>query len=366
MLEKGMSNRYRLVGLRDEQVLRGVSHAVAQVNALTADILAHLVEVDSRMLYAELGFPSLFSYCVKSLRLSEGAAGRRCAAARVCRRFPEAFELVAKGELHLSALCALSKRIEPDNAAELFEACRGRSRRRIDEILAARFPTADAKETIHRLREIEPTSADRYKVQFTADAKLRELIERACALGPDCSPQGQLARVITRGLELFVAQQEKGRFAVGRKPRKARVEVSTKAHADNATPSTTTDTPPGNTTPGPTTGTPPGSTPRATTGTPPGTAGRRLAIKAAVRRVVHERDQGRCAWVAQDGVRCSDCARLEFDHVEPWAVGSADDAANLRLLCPTHNRLHARHCFGAVHIAAKVAARRAAERRERY
>ena len=231
-----MSNRYRLVGLRDEQGLRGVSGLVAQVNVLTADMLAHLVEVDSRMLYAELGFPNLFSYCVTSLRLSEGAAGRRCVAARVCRRFPEAFELVAKGELHLSALCALSKRLEPENAAELFQACRGKSRRRIDEILAARFPRPDAEESIRPQREIEPTSAGRYKVQFTADAKLRELIERACALCPDRSPQGQLAHVIARGLELFVAQQERRRFAVGCKPRKAHVAVATETSAGDATP----------------------------------------------------------------------------------------------------------------------------------
>ena len=301
-------------------------------------MLAHLVEVDSRMLYAELGFPNLFSYCVTSLRLSEGAAGRRCVAARVCRRFPEAFELVAKGELHLSALCALSKRLEPDNAAELFEACRGESRRRIDEMLAARFPKPDAKESIHRHREIEPTSAGRYKVQFTADAKLRELIERACALCPDRSPEGQLAHVITRGLELFVAHQEKHRFAIGRKPReprKARGEVATKAPAGDASP-----------------------------GAPPGATRRRRAIEAPVRRIVYERDQARCAWISQDGMRCSSRARLQFDHVRPWANGSADDASNLRLLCPNHNRLHARHCFGAVHMAAKVAARRAAERRE--
>ena len=345
--------------------MRGVSRVVAQVNLLTADMLAHLVEVDSRMLYAELGFPNLFSYCVTSLRLSEGAAGRRCVAARVCRRFPEAFVLVAKGELHLSALCALAKRIEPDNAAELFEACRGKSRRRIDEILAARFPRPDAKESIHRHREIEPTSAGRYKVQFTADATLRELIERACALCPDRPPEGQLAHVIKRALELFVAQREKRRFAVGRKPRELR-EVATKAPSGNAT-GTPLGTVPGTqlrTAPGTQLGTAPGTPPGTTLATPPRAARRRRAIKAAVRRVVHERDQGRCAWVSRDGMRCSSRAWLQFDHVKPWATGSADDASNLRLLCTNHNRLHARHCFGEVHIAAKVAARRAAERRD--
>ena len=110
----------------------------------------------------------------------------------------------------MSALCALAKRLEPDNAAELFEVCRGKSRRRIDEILAARFPRPDAKESIRPHREIEPTSGERYKVQFTADAELRGLIERACALCAVRSPEGELAHVITRGLELFVMQMAVG------------------------------------------------------------------------------------------------------------------------------------------------------------
>jgi hypothetical protein len=36
----------------------------------------------------------------------------------------------------------------------------------------------------------------------------------------------------------------------------------------------------------------------------------------------------------------------------------APDAGNIRLLCKAHNLLHARNCFGALHLAAKIAARR--------
>jgi len=72
-----MSNRYRLVGLTNEELLRAASQLVTKTNELTGDVLAHLVEVEVRMLYAEIGFPNLFSYCVESLGLSEGAAGRR-------------------------------------------------------------------------------------------------------------------------------------------------------------------------------------------------------------------------------------------------------------------------------------------------
>jgi hypothetical protein len=220
--------------------LAGLSQLARRSNELTGDLLAHLAELEQRMLHLKLGFASLFAYCVEALGLSEGAAGRRVAAARVCRRFPEAFALVARGDLHLSALCALSPRLSADNASGLFETCRGKTRRQVDELLAARFPRADIRAQIRRLpvregvlpvasvlpnerdaadtaqsvvtaqphelaakepertggsaasvpvlqtpaarvREIEPLSFERFGVHFTADGELRELIERARA-----------------------------------------------------------------------------------------------------------------------------------------------------------------------------------------
>src|SRR4029077_13266455 len=124
---------------------------VQQSSVLSAQVLAHLVELEERMLHLELGFSSLFAYCVEVLAMSEGSAGRRVTAARVCRRFPQAFERLARGELHLCALCALASHLTSDNAAELFEACRGKTRRQIEELLAARFPRPDVREQIRRL-----------------------------------------------------------------------------------------------------------------------------------------------------------------------------------------------------------------------
>src|SRR6478609_11660295 len=148
-----MSDQYRLVDLGSAELLAGLSELVRQGNVLSARVLAHLVELEERMLHLELGLSSLFSYCVEALGMSEGSAGRRVTAARVCRRFPEAFDRVARGELHLWALCALAPHLQPENAAELFDSCRGKTRRQIEESLAARFPRPDIREQIRRLPE---------------------------------------------------------------------------------------------------------------------------------------------------------------------------------------------------------------------
>jgi len=146
-----MKDRYRLEELRDDQLLAALSAIVGRGNQVTADLLAHLAELDERQLYAELGFPSLWAYCVESLGLCESSAGRRIAAARVCRKIPEGFALVAMGELHISALCSLKPHVNRENATDLFTLCSGKSARRVEELLAARFPKPDVRDSIRRL-----------------------------------------------------------------------------------------------------------------------------------------------------------------------------------------------------------------------
>src|SRR6187402_3872314 len=158
-----MNSQYRLVELGNSELLAALPALVQQSNVLTARVLAHLVELEERLLHLELGFSSLFAYCVEALGMSEGSAGRRVTAVRVCRRFPEAFERVARGQLHLCALCALAPHLSPENAAKLFEACRGKTRRQIDESLAARFPRPDVREQIRRLpvrAQVQPAARE--------------------------------------------------------------------------------------------------------------------------------------------------------------------------------------------------------------
>src|SRR5450755_1647484 len=382
-----MGNIYRLVGLKNSELLAGLSELVQRSQEITAEELAHLAEIEDRMLHLELGFASLFAYCVEALGMSEGAAGRRVAAARVCRRFPEAFEHVARGDLHLSALCALSPHLDPGNANELFEACRRKTRRQIEELLASRFPRPDVREQIRRLparahaaadvdveaprrRELEALSADRFGVHFTADAELRELIERARALAIHRLPKSDLASLMKLVLETFVQHEEKRRFAVGRKPHVIRSDSkpagapATQLARPSALPAGARSTPPGGASALPT-GTP--STPPGGASAPPASRPRKVTLSARfwrirkrsrylsapVTRSVYLRDHGQCSFVSADGRRCGARAFLQLDHIEPWAALGAQVAENIRILCRGHNLLHARHCFGAGHIAAK-------------
>ena len=62
-------------------------------------------------------------------------------------------------------------------------------------------------------------------------------------------------------------------------------------------------------------------------------------IPAKVKSAVWARDDGRCAWRAEDGTVCGSKDWIEYDHVKPYAKGGrSDDARNIRLVCRQHNQ----------------------------
>jgi 5-methylcytosine-specific restriction endonuclease McrA len=61
-------------------------------------------------------------------------------------------------------------------------------------------------------------------------------------------------------------------------------------------------------------------------------------IPAAIRREVFERDGHRCTYEGPTGRRCGSTHDLQLDHIHPWGCGGTNEAANLRVLCSTHNR----------------------------
>ena len=62
--------------LSDRELLRQTQELVQRERALLSEILQHLKEVERRKLYSDLGYGSLFEYCLRELKYSEGQGGR--------------------------------------------------------------------------------------------------------------------------------------------------------------------------------------------------------------------------------------------------------------------------------------------------
>src|SRR2546425_3665525 len=134
---------YSLSHVSDRDLLRNLACLVAKDRNTTAELLAHIAEVDPRRLYVPAGFPSMFLYCVHELHLSEESAFKRIRAARTARQFPAIFSAVADGRLHLSAVVTLAPHLTEDTADELLAAAAHKTRAEIEQLLAQWFPRPD-------------------------------------------------------------------------------------------------------------------------------------------------------------------------------------------------------------------------------
>lgn len=75
-------------------------------------ILEHIYEVDTRRLYLERAYPSMYEYLVHELNYSGSAAMRRLEAARLLKAVPTMSEKIQDGSLNLSQIGELSKAIK--------------------------------------------------------------------------------------------------------------------------------------------------------------------------------------------------------------------------------------------------------------
>ena len=142
-----------LAGLPNAQLLDRVRELVRRGNAVEAELLAHLAEVEARRLYLEEGCSSMFMYCQRVLHFAEGVAYKRIQAARAARRHPQLLAALRAGDLHLSAISLLAPRLTESNCGELIRAARHLGTDEIKRMLADREPKPDVPSSVRRIEE---------------------------------------------------------------------------------------------------------------------------------------------------------------------------------------------------------------------
>src|SRR6186713_3196632 len=137
--------------LTDAQLIDEVKLLTGRERNATALLIASLAELDARRLYLGEGFSSLFTYCTRCLHLSEHAAYGRIEAARAARKWPMILELLADGSLTLTSVCLLAKHLTADNHRQLLEAAKGKTKREIEQQIAALRPLPAVPSMVRKL-----------------------------------------------------------------------------------------------------------------------------------------------------------------------------------------------------------------------
>jgi len=240
---------------------------------------------------------------------------------------------------------------------------------------------------------IEPLSAQRYRVQFTADAELKQKLEQARDLLRHAHPSGDFAPIVSRALDLLIDELLRRRFGANARRERPSPAPATAAPAPSAAtaeraPASVAPTPSvatASAAPAPSEASAAGdgfdtSAPAARAPAPEAARSgyasaavtssstplptHRPHIPRAARRAALERDGLACSWVGADGARCGSQAWLQLDHREPVGKGGASGPDNLRLLCRAHNLLAAEHAYGREHMERKTRRQRTDQQRD--
>lgn len=307
-------------GLTNSRLLQELRALAAAERIEIVKILARLSVLGERELEKEVGFSSVYLFCVRDLGFCEGTAYYRSKAARACGRFPRLLEMVQAGDLGVTAAALLADPLTPENFETLIGRAKGASRRDLEKILAGLDPQAKPPERARVIavleapkvvpadsprdqRELVLTSQPRVELRiehtFSFDEAAEQKLSRARNLLSHRYPMGDLESIFDPALDVLLQTLEDHPPELS-KPRVPRPR-------DRQT----------------------------------------RRIPKWVERIVRARDGNRCAYVSPDGVRCEELRLLELDHIVPWAMGgSSDDPKNIRLTCSSHNQRRARRGAG--------------------
>jgi len=319
---------YSRSNVADEALLRNSARRHADDRMNVAELLADIGEIEARNLHLKAGYKSLHAFCMAEYGVSDDEALLRINVARTAREFPALFHAIADGKMSMTTVLLLKPLLAKATANELLLAAAGKSKAQVRQLVADRQPQLDVPTSVRAVPasrdvsessgfvvperqepmprpKIEPLSPQKFRVEFTMPQEMHDDLRYAQALASHAVPSGDIPTILHRALKAYIAHMEKQKFAATAKPRSGRIAMTART------------------------------------------------IPAEVKRLVAQRDQGRCAYVSASGRRCEARERLEFDHIEPLATGGAATVSNIRLLCRAHNQLVADEAFGAEFMESK-------------
>ncbi|MBS1969800.1 MAG: HNH endonuclease [Bdellovibrionales bacterium] len=301
--------------ISNQELLSRLDKLVRTERKLTHVILCHINEVESRRLYAEMGFDSMFKYLTSHCGYGEDSAYRRLQAARLLKKTPEIAEKLQEGTLNLTQLTQVQKCIRQEQQSggmvssaqtlQILEQIENKSAFETKKVLALEF---NQPIQTHEVVMLQQDDSVRLELTFTHEQM--KVLKQAKDLLSHTMPDGSWADVIALLAEKHM-QKTLGKNQSGNEPKAPNNSKDSRSNK-KSTPSFTAKP-------------------------------KRGHIKITVRRRVFQKAHHCCEFIDPKTQRkCQSNYQLEVDHRIPLARGGSDKESNLRVLCRTHNLLAAK------------------------
>ncbi|MFL5814263.1 MAG: HNH endonuclease [Bdellovibrionia bacterium] len=284
--------------------------------------------MEHRRLFASLGYSSLFDYATKELGYCAASACRRIDAMRLLKELPVLEGKIQDGKLTLSTVARAQSFFKKESVSletktAVMTSLENKSTREVERELLS----LTSAPQVHLQERIKPISPELSEVRFYADDELLSNLEKLKGLLAHSHPNMSTSDLVSYLAQLGLKQLDPSQKVL----RKSQTQVQAQTRIQSF-----------------------GNTAEVTAPAPNESVRhvrnqkqRSRYISRAVAREVWMRDEGRCTWVsALNGTKCGSTYRLQLDHIQAFALGGANIAQNLRLLCFHHNQLEAEKIFG--------------------
>lgn len=288
--------------LKNAELLETVKKLAHQDRKNQVELLWHLLEIQKRRLYLDLGYPSLFEYVVTELGYGHSSAYRRIQAMRLLEAVPSVAIKIEDGRINLSTAAQVQNFLKAEKRSgtpvssevkeQMVESIENKSAREVERQLIALKP--ESALSGEKIRYVTPEIVE---IKLIVPDALKNKLD---ALKLRFSHSVDNMTYI--GLIEFLA--DKALITLDRKAQAAAQKLSPSSGAPSE-----------------------------------GAPLRGRHISSVLRHAVRMRDQGCSSFIdPKSGRRCAGKYQLQIDHVIPYSKGGLNTLENLRLLCGEHNR----------------------------
>jgi hypothetical protein len=282
----------------------------ARVDQNATIVVLHFInDCERRKSYLDLGYSSVWDYCVRKLEYSSSTAARYIQAARCIGQNAEVLGMLEKREVNMTSICQFASILDENNKEFILSQVKGASWRDVERVARKYRPPVELRDRMVHVQAATPDGVqDMVFTQFLAPNEYAEVFDDVRNLLPGGTSYGDIALTVLREFRNRHSPIEK------QKRREKKGSASLHSHRWEFNQDS-------------------------------------HRIPDVVRDVILIRDGGQCTFVAPDGTQCQCRKDLQVDHIQPVANDGPIDMANLRLLCGGHNRRAAEPTMG-MHVMA--------------
>ncbi|MBS1972096.1 MAG: HNH endonuclease [Bdellovibrionales bacterium] len=311
----GPLNPIELTRVSNAELILRMEKLVRTERKVTHLVLLHIAEIESRKIYADLGFDGMYSYLTKGLGYSEGSAYRRLQSSRLLKQVPEVAKKIEDGRLNLTQLtevqkCVKENTLSSEETLKVLEKLENKNSFETQKTL-----TFELNLPVQTTEKIKPQADESIRMELTLTKEQFDDLEQAKSLLSHIYPDGSWSDIIAKLAKEFNQQKLLGHSEIGENSKK----VSTLASLlENPTQCV------------------------LAAGEKPSV--KRKSISLGIRRQLLRKAGNCCEFKdPKNGKRCGSKYQLQIDHIQPVAFGGGNDLENLRVLCRTHNLQAARN-----------------------